>query len=63
MTFNELGERFVDALADNAELKSDNRRLREALDHALKGDMDPEDRVIIAQILDGTALQEGSNDQ
>ena len=43
-------------------LLAERDKLREALHHALKGDLDPEDRVIIDQILDGAALQENSND-
>ena len=43
-------------------IQSERDRLQEALDHALKGDLDLEDRVLIAQIIDGTALQEDKDD-
>lgn len=43
-------------------LKVERDRYREALGHALRGDMDPEDRIIIAQIVDDTALQEGKDE-
>ena len=49
-------------LSEYQRLRKENKRLREALDHALKGDLDPEDRVIIDQILDGAALQEDGDE-
>ena len=48
-------------MAEHKRVCAKHDRLRDALDHALKGDLDPEDRVIIAQILDGAALQEDND--
>ena len=49
-------------IIDAPDLLAERDRLREALNHAMKGDMDPEDRVIVAQILAGRAQKEAGDD-
>ena len=58
MTFNELGERYANALADNVALQFERDRLREALDTILMLDPAAEDAAFLAVTVAGEALQE-----
>lgn len=53
-----LRRELIDVGEAHVRVIAERDRLREALEHVMKGDMDPEDRVVIAQILAGETQKE-----
>ena len=59
----DVDEMVMSMASQISKMEEERDRLKDALDHALKGDMDPEDKVIINQILDGTPPQEDGDER